>query len=118
MFAYRLMSGHRRVQTGVAQAREEGTVITAGVFGLNVITGWQQRKPEWVVMARVAMSVHVGGSGRGRLTSLTLRGRRRPPTPSARKRKAQPPPPPLQGDTDPPPPPRKPCVRPPRRSGR
>ena len=33
MFAYRLVSGHWRVQTGV--------VTTAGVFGLNVLTGWE-----------------------------------------------------------------------------
>ena len=41
MFAYRLVSGHRRVQTGLARTGKEGTVTTAGVLGLNVITGWQ-----------------------------------------------------------------------------
>ena len=39
MFAYRLVSGHWRVQTGVARIGEAGTVTTAGVFGLNVLTG-------------------------------------------------------------------------------
>ena len=51
MFAYRLVSQHWRVQTGVARSGEEGTVTTAGVLGLNVITGWQQRKAEWVDVA-------------------------------------------------------------------
>ena len=36
MFAYRLVSGHWRVQTGVSRIGEGGTVTTAGVFGLNV----------------------------------------------------------------------------------
>ena len=39
LFAYRLVSGHWRVQTGVSRIGEEGTVTTAGVFGLNVLTG-------------------------------------------------------------------------------
>ena len=33
MFAYRLVSGHWRVQTGVSRIGEEGTVTTAGVLG-------------------------------------------------------------------------------------
>ena len=32
MFAYRLVSGHWRVQTGVSRIGEAGTVTTAGVF--------------------------------------------------------------------------------------
>ena len=60
MFAYRLVSGHWRVQTGVSRIREEGTVTTAGVFGLNVLTGWEQRRPEWADVAWLAMRVHVG----------------------------------------------------------
>ena len=40
MFAYRLVSGHWRVQTGVARTGEERTVTTAGLLGLKVITGW------------------------------------------------------------------------------
>ena len=60
MFAYRLVSGHWRVQTGVARTGEAGTVTTAGVFGLNVLTGWEQRRPEWVDVAWLAMRVHVG----------------------------------------------------------
>ena len=31
MFAYRLVSGHWRVQTGVSRIGEEGTVTTAGI---------------------------------------------------------------------------------------
>ena len=38
MFAYRLVSGHWRVQTGVSRIGEEGTVTTAGVCFLNVVT--------------------------------------------------------------------------------
>ena len=60
MFAYRLVSGHWRVQTGVSRIGEEGTVTTAGVFGLNVLTGWEQRRPEWADVAWLAMRVHVG----------------------------------------------------------
>ena len=48
LFAYRLVSGHWRVQTGVSRIEEQGTVTTAGVFGLNVVTGWDKRRPEWV----------------------------------------------------------------------
>ena len=60
MFAYRLVSGHWRVQTGVARIGEAGTVTTARVFGLNVLTGWEQRRPERVDVAWLAMRVHVG----------------------------------------------------------
>ena len=35
-------------------------MTTAGVFGLNVLTGWEQRRPEWVHVAWLAMRVHVG----------------------------------------------------------
>ena len=35
-------------------------MTTAGVFGLNVLTGWEQRRPEWVDVAWLAMRVHVG----------------------------------------------------------
>ena len=41
IFAYRLVSGHWRVQTGVAWTGEVGTVTTAGVSGVNVLTGWE-----------------------------------------------------------------------------
>ena len=51
MFAYRLVSGHWRVQTGVSRIGEAGTVTTAGICGLNVLTGWEQRRPEWVDVA-------------------------------------------------------------------
>ena len=60
LFAYGLVSGHWRVQTGVSQIGEQGTVTTAGVFGLNVVTGWEKRRPEWVDVAWLAMRVHVG----------------------------------------------------------
>ena len=58
MFAYRL--GHWRVQTGVSRIGEERMVNTAGVFGLNVLTGWDRRRPEWADVAWLAMRVHVG----------------------------------------------------------
>ena len=60
MFAYRLVSGHWRVQTGVSRIGAEGTVTTAGVFGLNVLMGWDKRRPEWADVAWLAMRVHVG----------------------------------------------------------
>ena len=60
MLAYRLVSGHWRVQTGVARTGEAGMVTTARVFGLNVLTGWEQRRPEWVDVAWLAMRVHLG----------------------------------------------------------
>ena len=59
-FAYRLVSGHWRVQKGVSRIGEEGTVTMGGVFGLNVVTGWDKRRPEWVDVAWLAMRVHVG----------------------------------------------------------
>ena len=65
MFAYRLVSGHWRVQTGVSRIGEEGTVTTAGICGLNVLTGWEQRRPGWVDVAWLAMRVHVGRQGKG-----------------------------------------------------
>ena len=54
------MSGHWQVLTGVLRIREAGTVATAGFFGLNVLTHWEQRRAEWVDMAWLAMRVHVG----------------------------------------------------------
>ena len=60
MFAYRLVSGHWRVQTRAAGIGEEGTVTTAGVVGLNVVTAWEKRKPECLDVAWLAMPVHVG----------------------------------------------------------
>ena len=115
MFAYRLVSGHWRVQIGVERTGEEGTVTTAGVLGLNVIRVWQQRKAEWVDVASLAMRVHVGRQRKGGVDVIDVEGEEDAPlTPSAWKRKA--PPPPRKGT--PMPPPRQPCVRPPRRSGR
>ena len=60
MFAYRLVSGHWRVQTGVSRIGEAGTVTTGGICGLNVLTAWEQRRPEWVDVVWPAMRVHVG----------------------------------------------------------
>ena len=60
LFAYRLVSGHWRVHTGMARIGEEGTVTTAGVFGLNVVTGWDKGTMEWVDVAWLAMQGHVG----------------------------------------------------------
>ena len=109
MFAYRLASGHWRVQTGVSRIGEEGTVTTAGVFGLNVLTGWDQRRPEWADVAWLAMRVHVGRQRKMGVADVIDVEEDEPPT---SKRKGRP-----QGDTEPPPPP-KPRVRPPRGSGR
>ena len=60
MFAYRLVSGHWRVSTGVAGIGEEGTVTTVGIIGLSVVTGWEKRRLEWTDVAWFAMRVHVG----------------------------------------------------------
>ena len=60
MFAYRLVSGHWRVQVRVAGIGEEQTVTTAGIVSLAVITGWETRKPECADVAWLAMRVHVG----------------------------------------------------------
>ena len=60
LFAYRLVSGQWRLKTGVSRIAEEGTVTTARVFGLNLVTGWDKRRPEWVDVAWLAMRIHVG----------------------------------------------------------
>ena len=96
MFAYRPVSGHWRVQTGVSRFGEEGTVTTAGVFGLNVLTGWEQRRPEWADVAWLAMRVHVGRQRKMGLADVIDVEENEPPT---RKRKGRP-----EGDTPPPPP--------------
>ena len=92
LFAYRLVSDHWRVQTGVARIGEEGTVTTAGVFGLNVVTGWDKRRPEWVDVAWLAMRVHMGTQRKmGPANVIDVKGEDEPPGPSARKRKGRPP---------------------------
>ena len=102
LFAYRLVSGHWRVQTGVSRIGEEGTVTTAGVFGLNVLTGWHQRRPEWADVAWLAMRVHVGRQRKmGVADVIDVEEQDEPPT---RKRKGRP-----QGDMEPPPPPQSPA---------
>ena len=95
MFAYRLVSGHWRVQTGVARTGEAGTVTTAGVFGLNVLTGWEYRSAQWVDVAWLAMRVHVGRQRKMGVADVIDVEEDEPPT---RKRKGRP-----QGDTPPPP---------------
>ena len=101
MFAHWLVSGHWRVQTGVSRIGEEGTVSTAGVFGLNVLTGWDQRRPQWADVAWLAMRVHVGRQRKmGVADVIDVEEQDEPPT---RKWKGRP-----QGDTEPPPPPKAP----------
>ena len=82
----------------------------AGVFGLNVVTGWEKRRPEWVDVAWLAMRVPVGRQRKaGGAGVIDVEGEDEPPppSPSARKRKGRPP----QGDTEPPPPPKKKAPR-------
>ena len=102
LFAYRLVSGHWRVQIGVSRIGEEGTLTTAGVFGLNVLTGWDKRRPEWADVAWLAMRVHVGRQRKmGVADVIDVEEQDEPPT---RKRQGRP-----QGDTEPPPPPQSPA---------
>ena len=97
MFAYRLVSGHWRVHTGVARTGEAGTVTTVGVFGVNVLTGWEQRRPECVDVAWLAMRVHVGRQRKMGVADVIDVEEDEPPT--TRKRKGRP-----EGNTPPPPP--------------
>ena len=60
MFAYRLVSRHWRVHTGVAGIGEEAMLTTVHIVGLSVVTAWEKRRPEWVDVAWLAMRVHVG----------------------------------------------------------
>ena len=99
MFAYRLVSGHWRVQAGVSRIGEEGTVTTAGICGLNVLTGWEQRRPEWVDVAWLAMRVHVGRQRKMGVVADVIEVEEDEPPPT-RKRKGRP-----EGDTGPIPPP-------------
>ena len=93
LFADGLVSGHRGVQTGVSRIGEEGTVTTAGVFGLNVVTGWDKRRPEWVDVAWLAMRVHVRRQRKmGVADVIDVEEQDDPPTSPARKRKGRPPP--------------------------
>ena len=99
MFAYRLVSGHWRVQTGVARTGEAGTVTTARVFGLNVLTGWEQQRAEWVDVAWLAMRVHVGRQRKMGVADVIDVKEEEHPT---RKQKGRP-----EGDAGPTPPPPK-----------
>ena len=116
MFAYRLVSRHRRLQTVLSGIGEEGTVTTAGVVGLNVVTGWEQRRPEWVEVAWLPMRVHVGRQRKGGVDVIDVEGEEDPPPPPPGSGK--PSPLPRKGTPMPPPPPKRPRVWPPRRSGR
>ena len=100
MSAYRVVSGHWRVHTGVSRIGEEGTVTTAGVSFLNVLTGWEQWRPEWADVAWLAMRVHVGRQRKMGVADVIDVEEGEPAT---RKRKGRP-----QGDTEPPPPPKAP----------
>ena len=103
MFAYRLVSGHWRVQTGVSRIGEAGTVTTAGICVLNVLTGWEQRRPEWVDVAWLAMRVHVGRQRKMGVVVDVIDVEEDEPPPPTRKRKGRP-----EGDTGPTPPPKAP----------
>ena len=106
MFAYWLVSGHWRVQTGVAGIGEEGMVTTAGIMSLAaVVRGWEKRRAEWMDVAWLAMRVHVGRMrSKGGVDVIDIEGEEdAPPTPPTGKRKASPP----QGDAGAPPPPPK-----------
>ena len=81
MFAYRLVSGHWRVQTGLAGIGEEGTVTAGGVVALNVVTGWEKRRPELVDVAWLTMRVHVGRQRKGRVHVIGVEGEEDPPRP-------------------------------------
>ena len=104
MFACRLVSGHSRVQTGVAGIGGEGTVTSTMVIALAAVVGWEQRRAEWVGVAWLTMRVHVGRmwgkGGGGGLASSMSRGRMwtPPPPPAAQSRK-----PPSPADTCAPP---------------
>ena len=73
-------------------------MTTAGVFGLNVLTGLDKRRPEWADVAWLARRVHVGRQRKmGVADVIDAEEQDESPTPSARKRKGHP-----QGDTEPP----------------
>ena len=108
MFAYWFVSGHWQVQTGVLRIGEAGTVTTAGVFGLNVLTVWKQRRAESADMAWLAMRVHVGRQRKMGVADVIDVEEDEPPPPTC-KRKGRP-----EWDTPPPPEAR---VRPPWWSG-
>ena len=59
MFAYRVASGHWRVQTGITGIGEEGPVTAATVIPLAAVVGWEQQRAEWVDVGWLAMRVHV-----------------------------------------------------------
>ena len=119
MFAYRLVSGHARVQIGLAGIGGEGTVTAATFILQAAVTVWEQRRAERVDVACLAMHVHVGRMrGKGGDGRIGVEGEEdapppHPPPPRVAKRKA----PPLLPHTQVRPPPRPPVQAPPR-SGR
>ena len=73
----------------------------ATVLGLNVITVWQQRKAEWVDVARLAVHVHVGRQQKGGVDVIDVAGEEdAPPLPLGPEAECPPRP---QGDSDAPP---------------
>ena len=72
-------------------------MTTAGVCFLNVLTGWEQRRPEWADVAWLAMRVDVGRQRKMGVADVIGIEEDKPPT---CKRKGRP-----QVDTEPPPPP-------------
>ena len=94
MFAYRLVSGHWRVQTGVSRIGEEGTVTTAGVFGLMCSrVGSSRGRSGWTWHGLPCASMW-GGMRKMGVAEVIDVEEDEPPT---RKRKGRP-----EGDTPPP----------------
>ena len=88
-------------------------VTTAGICGLNVLTGWEQWRPELVDVAWVAMRVHVGRQRKMGVVADVIDVEEDEPPPT-RKRKGRP-----EGDTGPTPPPKAPrTATPGERAGR
>ena len=83
---------------GEARTGEAGTVTTAGVFGLNVLTGWEQRRAEWVDVAWLAMRVHVGRQRKMGVADVIDVEEDEPPPPHAQAERA-----PRRGHGPPPP---------------
>ena len=94
---------------------------TAGVLGLNVVTGWQQRRSEWVDVAWLAMRVHVGRLRKLGVDVIDVEGEEEfPPRPLAPEAESSAPPPPHargHGCPPPPPPPEGPAFGHPGRAG-
>ena len=119
-FAYRLGRERWRVLRGVARIGTEGTVTTAGIIGLSVVTGWEKRRPECVDVAWLARRVHVGRQQKGGINVIDVRGGEAAPPPCHPRPEAESlaPLPFPRGHRCAPPPSPRPRVRAPPRSGR